>query len=85
MTETAAHSWIDDLSPELFWDVQREDVNPRDNLRWLVERILTHGRWDDWISLRLNTTDEDLRGVSARLKIPLRERIFLEHRLEDRQ
>ena len=82
-TETAARTWLDDLSPELFWDVRREDVNPRENLRWLVERILTHGRWNDWITLRLNTTDEDLRGVLARLKIPLPGTVFLEHRLED--
>jgi hypothetical protein len=76
------HSWMTNLSPELFWDVRRAEVSPEENMPWLVQRILTYGRWEDWVLLLSHTTRDELRQVAGRLKIPLRERIFLDNYLE---
>jgi hypothetical protein len=37
-------SWINNLSPELFWDVSRKEVDPERNERWLIERVLQRGK-----------------------------------------
>lgn len=36
------------LSNHIFWDVNKEDVNPEDHACWLIERVVTHGTLDDW-------------------------------------
>jgi len=75
-------SWIDRLSPELFLDVQRGGIRPTEHLRWLVERILTYGRWKDWLLLWNNANKTELISVAGKLRIPERERIFLANQLE---
>lgn len=81
-TPLADPSWIDRLSPELFWDVQRGEIRPAEHFRWLVERILTYGRWKDWLLLRDNADMVELILVAGKLRIPERERIFLANQLE---
>ncbi len=77
-------TWLTALSPELFLDVSVDSVDIRKNLRWLVERVLTRGRWEDWLLLRRHVTPDDLRDVLPRLRVPPRERHFLEVDLESR-
>lgn len=74
--------WIHQLSPDLFWDVQIDQVNPEKNLRWLVERVLTRGRLEDWQLLTAHVGYQRLRKVSNRLKVPDREQHFLQWVLE---
>lgn len=74
--------WLAALSPDLFWDVPRETVNPRKNLRWLVERIVLRGRWEDWILLRDHLSWQELEDFLPRLNLPPRERNFLKLQLE---
>jgi len=73
---------MDSLSPELFWDVKREEVSPSKHLRWLTERILVYGRWRDWCLLIANTPVAELKNVSPRLKVPARAKVFLENYVE---
>jgi hypothetical protein len=73
--------WIKQLSSDLFWDVAVESVDPVKNLRWLVERVVVRGRWEDWLLLRGHLTAESLRGVLPRLKVPAREINFLQLQL----
>lgn len=39
------------LSPHLFWDVDRESIDPAQHGAWLAKRVLEHGRWSDWQAL----------------------------------
>lgn len=39
------------LSPHLFWDVDRDSLDPATHGAWLTKRVLEHGRWDDWQAL----------------------------------
>lgn len=40
---------IHELSPHLFWDVDRNGVDLEKNAPWLVQRVLEYGLWDDWL------------------------------------
>ena len=73
------------LSSDLFWDVSASSVDIQDNLRWLVERVLMRGRWEGWLLLGHHVTPDDLRDVLPRLRVPPRERHFLEVDLESRR
>lgn len=46
--ETMVLSLVQSLSPHLFWDVRREDIDSEHHARWLVKRVLEYGRWQDW-------------------------------------
>jgi len=47
-----------------------------------VERILVYGRWNDWLVLRAHTSLDELRSLSGNLRIPPRERAFIDNYLE---
>ncbi len=36
------------LSSHLFWDVNREEIDPEKHAAWLTHRVLEYGRWADW-------------------------------------
>ena len=40
---------IDQLSPHLFWDVEREKIHFLKNKKWLLHRVLEYGLLSDWI------------------------------------
>jgi hypothetical protein len=69
--------WLEDLSEDLFWDVQISQVDCIKHRRWLVERVLTRGRLEDWRLLTLHVSRRDLRELLTRLRLPPRERFFL--------
>ncbi len=71
-------TWLSSLSQDLFWDVSIDSVDPKKNLRWLVERIVTRGRWEDWLLLSRHVPREELRAVLPRLRLTGREKHFLE-------
>ncbi len=52
-TETM-EPWIQSLSETLFWDVDKNNINPSTHTRWLLERVLERGQWEDWILVRSN-------------------------------
>ncbi|MFZ4618854.1 MAG: DUF6922 domain-containing protein [Rectinemataceae bacterium] len=74
---------MDSLSPELFWDVRREGIDPETQLRWLIERVVDRGRWKDWLVLKESIPREKMKAVLPRLRLQARERIFLENYLDD--
>lgn len=36
------------LSPHLFWDVSKDDIDPVDNKPFIIKRVLEYGTWLDW-------------------------------------
>lgn len=39
------------LSDHLFWDVDRDQIDPETHASWLAARVLEYGRWADWKAL----------------------------------
>lgn len=74
-------SWCDQLSPILFWDVDRKTVDPGTHARWLIERVLEKGQWEDWLLLRDNMGRDAIAKEEARLHIDPKARNFLERYL----
>ncbi|MDA3938566.1 MAG: hypothetical protein PF693_04555 [Spirochaetia bacterium] len=70
-------SWINNLSPELFWDVSRKEVDPERNERWLIERVLQRGKWEDWLLIRSHYNKTRLLDLSPKLKLDPKSANFL--------
>ena len=77
--------WVQSLSPELFWDVYQGRVSSAEHIKWLIERVLTYGRARDWSILISNVPTARISDLSTHLKIPERERIFLNNFLESQR
>lgn len=44
--------FIASLSPALFWDVDRETIDPEKHCQYIVQRVVERGTLEDWRSLR---------------------------------
>ena len=59
-TETAPPApmspFVASLSPHLFWDVDREQVDPEKHRRSIIQRVLERGSWDDWKAVKAEYT-----------------------------
>ena len=69
---------VGQLSPGLFWDVDQKKVDTKKNARWLVERVLQRGTWEDWLLLRDLYGKTELRLLAPRLKLDAKSANFLE-------
>lgn len=61
------------LSDHLFWDVNRNEIDPEKHASWLTGRVLEYGRWTDWQILvsefgkpRLAEFAQGLRTISPK-------------------
>ena len=39
---------INDLSPHLFWDVDRSALIPDQHKKLIIHRVVEYGLWEDW-------------------------------------
>ena len=37
------------LSPHLFWDVKRDELDSERSRRFIIKRVLEYGLWQDWL------------------------------------
>ena len=65
------------LSSNLFWDVDKEQVNPEIHSRWLIERVLQRGFWEDWLLIRDYYGKERLNKLRPSLKLDKKAANFL--------
>jgi len=70
-------TWVNNLSPSLFWDVSQEKVDPDRHGRWLLERVLMRGRWEDWLLLREHFELDRIRDLSPHLRLDPKAENFL--------
>jgi len=40
------------LRKSLFWDTTFQDIDYCKHIRYVIERVLTRGNWNDWLELR---------------------------------
>ena len=70
-------SWVLELSPHLFWDTDRKTVTADEHLKWIVERVVERGTWEDWLLLNRHVSPGELTALLPRLRVPPREIAFL--------
>jgi hypothetical protein len=68
---------ISKLSPDLFWDVDRTVVDVTGNERWLVERVLQRGTWEDWLVIREIYGKSGLKRLMPSLRLDPKSANFL--------
>lgn len=68
---------ISKLSPTLFWDVDQTLVDSSKNGRWLVERVLERGCWEDWLVIRGIYGKGGLRQLMPSLRLDPKSANFL--------
>ncbi|MBN2051219.1 MAG: hypothetical protein JW760_12275 [Spirochaetales bacterium] len=71
-------TWVENLSDILFWDTARDSVDPEKHLRWILERVLELGDYNDWVIVKSNVTVEQMRKELSRLRIDPKALNFLE-------
>ena len=69
--------WVNNLSVELFWDALQKEVDPVLHERWLVERVVQRGRWEDWLLIRTHYDKPRLRKLLPQLRMDARSEHFL--------
>jgi len=61
--------FVASLSPHLFWDVDREQVDPEKHRGYIVQRVTERGSMDDWRRLRshygLETVVKEAQGLRS--------------------
>ena len=77
MNQASPQDLVGQLSPELFWDVDRSRIDLERHREWLLSRILQRGLWQDWQVISRALGSDCLRMLEPQLKLPRRERNFL--------
>lgn len=44
--------FVASLSPHLFWDTDRETIDPEKHRRAIIQRVLERGEWEDFEATR---------------------------------
>jgi hypothetical protein len=65
------------MSPQLFWDVDPETIDVKKNARWLIERVVQRGTWEDWLLLRTLYGKPELKTFAPTLRIDAKSANFL--------
>jgi hypothetical protein len=55
---------INNFSPHLFWDVEKNDLDLVKHRKFIVQRVLGHGRMNDWKLLKQCYTMEQIVSVA---------------------
>jgi hypothetical protein len=71
-------TWIEQLSPDLFWDVTRAEIDPKKHNRWLIERVVQRGRWEDWEIIRSHYDKQEICGLAEQLRLDPKSANFLD-------
>ncbi len=58
---------ISDLSPHLFWDVDKESIQWEKDKRLIVARVLDYGMINDWEILKDSFNKNDLKNIATKL------------------
>ncbi|MEI8093411.1 MAG: hypothetical protein WCG80_04310 [Spirochaetales bacterium] len=77
MTPDLPTPWVMQLSETLFWDVDQTKVDANEHRKWLLERVLERGFWNDWILVSTFISREQMVALLPKLRLQPREAAFL--------
>lgn len=60
--------FLDQLSPGLFWDTRRENIDPERHARAIIQRVVERGTLAEWKVTRKHYGDEKMRSVVTSLR-----------------
>ena len=60
--------FLDQLSPGLFWDTRRENIDPERHARAIIQRVVERGTLAEWKATRKHYGDEKMRSVVTSLR-----------------
>jgi len=43
---------MDTLSKSLFWDIDKQSLNPKKHRNYIIERVLSRGTWEDFLLIK---------------------------------
>jgi hypothetical protein len=69
--------WVNQLSKTLFWDVEMTVVEPEKNARFIIERVLARGSWNDWLLIKAHYDKAALVSLLPTLRNTPKEKNFL--------
>lgn len=70
-------AWLYDLSPVLFWDVNIASIDIKKHKRWLLERILEYGQWNDWLLIKNHIAKKEMEDLYSQLHVDPKSLNFL--------
>jgi hypothetical protein len=59
---------VSDLSPDLFWDLDKTKLSFRNNAVYIIERVAYLGKLEDWLIIRKIYGDERIRNVILQMR-----------------
>ena len=59
---------IDQLSPHLFWDCDRKKCRWNLHKKFIVERVLDYGLWEDWLILSRKVGIQEIGEIAKGLR-----------------
>jgi hypothetical protein len=59
---------LEHLPRNLFWDVNRDNLDMDKDAAYIIDRALSHGSWDDWLHVREYYGLEKIKQVTMKLR-----------------
>lgn len=59
---------VEDLSPALFWDVDKSDLDFEKHKAYVVGRALEYGTYDDWVKVRNYYGNDSIKQILLNLR-----------------
>jgi len=59
---------VNDLSPHLFWDVDKQHLDIRKNKKFIVQRVLEYGLLNDWVLINKFYGLEEISSIAVKMR-----------------
>jgi hypothetical protein len=59
---------INNLSPHLFWDVDKDSINADENKQFIVRRVLEYGLLSDWVLIYHHYGLDEITSITLQIK-----------------
>jgi len=59
---------METFSTNLFWDIDPSTLDMEKHAKYIVERVLDHGSWEDWLLIRNYYGIDKLREIALGIR-----------------
>jgi len=60
---------VSQLSKRMFWDTPLENIDPVKHSRWIVERVMGYGKYEDWNLIKTWYGKEGLKSIVVNSRV----------------